>query len=156
MQASLDAKKSVVIQKSPAELYHFWRNFENLPQFMEHLKSVQVIDDKRSHWVAKAPLDTTVEWDAEIIDEKENQVIVWKSLPGAEVDSTGSVVFTDLGSRGTEVKVTLKYNPPAGVAGAAVATVLGENPQQQLDEDLDRFKQVMETSPSGSQLTSVQ
>lgn len=143
---SIEAKKSVIIQKSPEELYRFWRNFENLPQFMNHLESVKILDDKRSHWVVKAPMNTTVEWDAEIIDEKENQSIVWKTLEGAEVDNVGLVVFTSANGSGTEVKVTLKYNPPAGAVGAAAAAVFGENPQQQLDEDLNRFKQVMEMS----------
>jgi uncharacterized membrane protein len=143
---SLTAKKSVVIQKSPEELYQFWRNFENLPQFMNHLESVKVLDDRRSHWIAKAPLNKTVEWDAEIIDQKENKSIVWKSLEGSEVDSVGSVSFTSANGSGTNVKVTLKYNPPAGVLGAAAASVLGENPQQQLNDDLQRFKQAMELS----------
>jgi uncharacterized membrane protein len=144
---SLEAKKTVMIQKSPEELYRFWRNLENLPQFMNHLESVQVLDDKRSHWVAKAPLEQTVEWDAEIIDEKENQSIVWKSLEGAQVDNLGSVTFTDANGSGTKVKVTIKYTPPAGMVGAATATLFGKNAQQQLDEDLERFKQVVETTP---------
>jgi uncharacterized membrane protein len=141
----MNAKKSITIQKSPEELYQFWRNFENLPVIMNHLQAVHVLDDRRSHWVAKAPLDQTVEWDAEIIDEKENQSIVWRSTEGADVDSTGSVTFTNANGSGTEVKVTLKYNPPAGVAGAAVATLFGENPQQQLEEDMQQFKVMMES-----------
>lgn len=149
-KTGLNVKKTVMIQKSPEELYQFWRNFENLPHFMNHLESVQVLDDKRSHWVAKAPLDTDVEWDAEIIDEVPNQTIVWRSLPGAEVDSVGSVAFTSANGSGTEVKVTMKYNPPGGVLGAAAAALFGENPQQQLDEDLNRFKQLMETGSVAS------
>lgn len=144
-KTGLTAKKTVLIQKSPEELYQFWRNFENLPQFMNHLKSVQVMDDKRSHWVAQAPLNTDVEWDAEIIDEVPNKTIVWRSLPGAEVDSVGSVAFTSANGSGTEVKVTMEYNPPGGALGAAAAALFGENPQQQLDEDLNRLKQLMET-----------
>jgi uncharacterized membrane protein len=141
---SMDAKKSVTIQKSPEELYRYWRNLENLPQFMNYLESVKVLDDKRSHWVAKAPINTTVEWDAEIIDEKENQLLVWKSIEGAQVDSVGSVAFISANGSGTEVKVTMKYSSPAGVMGTAL--LFGENPQQQLDEDLNRFKQVMDMS----------
>ena len=143
---SMDVKKSVVINKSPEELYRFWRNFENLPRFMNHIESVKVLDDKRSHWVAKAPLGTNVKWDAEIIKDEEGKAIVWKSLEGADVDNTGSVSFspTDNGS-GTEVKVTMKYEPPGGAVGAIVAKLFGENPEQQLEEDLNRFKQVMET-----------
>jgi uncharacterized membrane protein len=142
---SIDVKKSVVINKSPEELYQFWRNFENLPRFMNHLESVTVVDDKRSHWVAKAPFGTHVEWDAEIIDEAENKTIVWRSLEGSDVDSVGSVAFASANGSGTQVKVTMAYNPPGGDLGAAAAQLFGENPQQQLDEDLDRFKQLMET-----------
>jgi len=151
-KTSIDVKKSVMINKSPEELYQFWRNFENLPRFMNHIESVQVLDDRRSHWVAKAPLGTNVEWDAEIINEIENQTIVWRSLEGSEVDSVGSVAFTNANGSGTEVKVTMEYNPPGGEVGAIAATLFGENPQQQLDEDLERFKQLMEigTVPSVS------
>lgn len=142
---SIDVKKSIIINKSPEELYRFWRNFENLPRFMNHLESVKSLDDKRSHWVAKAPLGTTVEWDAEIITEDEGKNIVWRSLEGADIENLGSVAFTSANGSSTEVKVTMQYNPPGGVVGAAVAKLFGENPEQQLEEDLNRFKQVMET-----------
>jgi len=142
---SQDVKKSIVINQSPDRLYRFWRNFENLPRFMNHLKSVTVIDEKRSHWVAAAPIGDTVEWDAEIINETENETIVWKSLEGADVDNTGSVSFANVPEGGTEVKVVMEYQPPGGALGAAFATFFGENPQQQLEEDLNRFKQLMET-----------
>ena len=125
----INVKKSVVINKSPEELYRFWREFENLPRFMNHIESVKNLDDKRSHWVVKAPLGAKVEWDAEIINENEPKTIVWRSLEGADVDNTGSVAFVpaDDGS-GTEVKVTMKYNPPGGAVGAVVAKFFGENP----------------------------
>ena len=139
-------EKSVTINRSPEELYRFWRNFENLPRFMNHLESVQVTGEGRSHWVAKAPAGTTVEWDAEIYNEKENEMIAWRSLEGADVDNAGSVHFQRApGGRGTEVRVVLKYDPPGGAVGALVARLFGENPEQQIDEDLRRFKQVMET-----------
>lgn len=142
----IKVEKSVLIDKSPEELYRFWHNFENLPRFMNHLESVQVKDDRRSHWVAKAPLGTTVEWDAEIINEKENELIAWRSLEGADVNNAGSVRFQPARSgRGTEVKVSLEYDPPAGVVGAAIAKLFGEEPNQQVEEDLRRFKQLMET-----------
>jgi uncharacterized membrane protein len=142
---SLDVQKSVVINKSPAELYRFWRNFENLPRFMNHVKSVTVLDDKRSHWVVAAPIGDRVEWDAEIIKETENETIVWKSLEGADVDNTGSVSFADATDGGTEVKVAIAYHPPGGALGAAFAKFFGENPEQQLEDDLNRFKNLMET-----------
>ena len=139
-------EKSVTINRSPEELFRFWRNFENRPRFMNHLESVHVTGGNRSHWVAKAPAGTTVEWDAEVYNEKENELIAWRSLEGADVDNAGSVRFERApGGRGTVVRVVLKYDPPGGVIGAAVARLFGENPEQQVDEDLRRFKQLMET-----------
>ena len=135
---------TVTIQRGPDELYRIWRNLENLPRFMRHLESVQV-QGNRSHWVAKGPLGTRVEWDAEIYNENPNEMIAWRSLTGADVDSAGSVHFTPaMHGRGTEVRVVLKYNPPAGRIGAALARCLGEEPEQQIREDLDRFKQLVE------------
>ncbi|MEJ7714080.1 MAG: SRPBCC family protein [Pyrinomonadaceae bacterium] len=119
----------MTINKSPEELYKYWRSFENLPRFMNHLESVKVTTDKRSHWVAKAPAGTTVEWDAEIINEKENELIAWRSLEGADVDNSGSVRFQrSQGGRGTEVKVEIRYTPPGGILGAAVAKLLEKSP----------------------------
>jgi uncharacterized membrane protein len=142
----IKVEKSVTINKSPAELYSFWKNFENLPRFMNHLESVRITSEGRSHWVAKAPAGRTVEWDAEIYNEKENELIAWRSLEGADVDNAGSVRFEPAtGGRGTVVKVTLKYDPPGGVIGATIAKLFGEEPSQQIEEDLRRFKQVMET-----------
>jgi uncharacterized membrane protein len=137
--------QTVTINKSREELYRFWRNLENLPRFMRHLESVR-LQGNRSHWVAKGPLGTHVEWDAETYNENPNEMIAWRSLEGADVDSTGSVHFTPApAGRGTEVRVVLKYNPPAGKLGAAVAKLFGEEPQQQIRDDLRRFKQLMET-----------
>lgn len=141
----IKVEKSVTVNKSPEELYRFWRNFENLPRFMDHLESVRVEGEGRSHWVAKAPAGTTVEWDAEIYNEKENELIAWRSLEGADVDNAGSVRFEgEPEGRGTIVRVSLKYDPPGGVIGSAFAKLFGEEPSQQIDEDLRRFKQVME------------
>jgi uncharacterized membrane protein len=147
--ASVDAsraikvEKSVTINKDPDTLFQFWRNFENLPLFMKHLESVHTIDDKLSHWVAKAPANQKVEWDAEIINEKENELIGWRSL-SADVNNAGSVRFRPAPIGGTEVKVELEYEPPAGKLGAVVARFLGEEPEVQIDDDLRRFKQLME------------
>jgi uncharacterized membrane protein len=147
----IKVEQSVTVNKSPAELYHFWRNFENLPRFMNHLEAVHVTGSNRSHWVAKAPAGRTVEWDAEIYNEKENELIAWRSLAGADVDSAGSVHFQAApGGRGTEVKVVLKYDPPGGIVGAAIARLFGEEPSQQIEEDLRRFKQVMETGETAT------
>lgn len=139
-------EKAVTINRSPEELYRFWRNFENLPRFMNHLESVRVTSEKNSHWIAKAPAGTSVEWDAEVYNEKENELIAWRTLEGADVASAGSVHFEpSAGARGTVVRVVLKYDPPAGKLGAFVARLFGENPEQQIDEDLRRFKQLIET-----------
>jgi uncharacterized membrane protein len=141
----IKVEKSVTVNRSPAELYHFWRNFENLPRFMDHLESVRVEGLGRSHWVAKAPAGTTVEWDAEIYNEKENELIAWRSLEGADVDNAGSVRFEGAPEgESTIVRVALKYDPPGGVLGSTFAKLFGEEPGQQIEEDLRRFKQVME------------
>lgn len=137
--------KSVTVNRPSQELFQFWRNFENLPRFMNHLKSVKVQDTKHSHWVAKGPLDSSIEWDAEIINEKPNEVIGWRSLEGASVPNAGSVQFKPApGNRGTVVTVSLKYDPPAGAIGAAVARLFGEEPDVQVGDDLRRFKEAME------------
>lgn len=139
-------EKSITINKSAAELYQFWRNLENLPQFMEHLVSVQRLDNVRSHWVAKAPMGKQVSWNAEIINDVENRLIAWKSLPNADVDNVGSVNFEELsGGRGTVVRVLLEYSPPAGVLGATVAKLFHEDPAHQVEEDLRRLKRKIET-----------
>jgi uncharacterized membrane protein len=140
----IKVERSVVVNRPASEVYQFWRNFENLPRFMDHLESVTVIDESRSHWVAKAPAGTRVEWDATIHNELENQLIAWRSLPGADINNAGSVHFTSVGDGRTEVRVVLSYEPPAGRLGAVVAKLLGEEPSQQVEDDLRRFKQVME------------
>lgn len=138
--------KSVTINHPPEEVYRFWRDFQNLPRFMSHLESVQVTGENRSHWVAKAPAGTTVEWDAEITEDRPNELIAWRSLEGADVNNSGSVRFERApGGRGTEVTVELQYDPPGGVIGASIARLFGEEPEQQIKGDLARFKQVMET-----------
>ncbi len=139
-------EKTMSIGKSAEELYTFWRNFGNLPQFMEHLESVTVQGDKKSHWVAKAPGGGTVEWDAEITEDIPNQKIAWKSLAGAQVENSGEVFFSPAPvGRGTEVKVVMDYKPPMGSAGVAIAKLTGEEPTQQVREDLRHFKMLMET-----------
>jgi uncharacterized membrane protein len=143
----IKVEKSVAVNRPAPELYRFWRNFENLPRFMDHLESVTVLDENRSHWVAKAPAGTRVEWDATIHNELENQLIAWRSLPGADVNNAGSVHFTPVGNgSSTEVRVVLSYDPPAGRLGAAVAKLFGEEPSKQIEDDLRRFKQVMEAA----------
>ena len=137
--------KALTINKSPAELYEFWRNFENLPIFMRHLESVTVSDHTTSHWKAKAPLGQTVEWDAEVTSDIPNQRIGWKSMDGAFIPNSGVVEFLPTRDRGTEMKVTLTYEAPGGKLGEWIAWALGEEPSIQIAEDLRRFKSLMET-----------
>jgi len=135
--------RRTVIARSAPDLYRFWRQLDNLPRFMENLESVTVLDERRSHWVAKGPLGARVEWDAEVHNEIPNELIAWRSLPGSEVDQAGSVHFTPV-AEGTDVRVVLRYAAPAGKLGDAVARVLGDDPSQQIADDLRRLKQVME------------
>jgi uncharacterized membrane protein len=139
-------EKSIALNREPQECYAMWRNFENLPRFMRHLDSVQLTGENRSHWVAKAPAGTRVEWDAEVTHDEPNALIAWRSLDGADVENAGAVRFLAHPSgRGTIVSVKMQYKPPAGAIGATVAKIFGEEPQMQVREDLRRFKQMMET-----------
>jgi len=139
-------EKSVIVTRDRSELYHFWRNFRNLPQIMNHLEEVRVLSPTRSHWVAKAPVGTKVEWDAEITSDQENELIAWRSLEGATVANAGSVRFLHFAEHETEVRVSLEYDPPGGRIGAFIASIFGENPEQQITEDLSRFKHMMESN----------
>lgn len=155
-------RRAITINRTPEELYRFWRDFQNLPRFMKHLESVQVLDQSHSHWVAKGPAGSTVEWDAEMTEDRPNEFIAWRSLEGADVENNGSVSFHRT-QRGTEVHVDLTYLPPAGSLGSWAAWLLGEEPGQQVQDDLRRLKQVMETGevpttrgqPSGPSRTAL-
>jgi uncharacterized membrane protein len=137
--------QAITISQPRADVYRFWRNLSNLPRFMNHVESVREIDSQRSHWCVKAPAGRQVEWDAIIHNEVEGELIAWRSLPGAEVDSAGTVMFKDApGGRGTELRVELQYNPPGGALGAVLAKLWGEEPSQQVHEDLLRLKQILE------------
>ena len=138
-------EKSVMINRPAADLYAYWRRFENLPNFMQHVESISEVSATRSHWVAKAPLGKTVEWDAEIVSEREGSHLAWRSVEGADVPNSGSVEFIEEpAGRGTRVRVRLEYHPPGGSVGAFVAKFFGEEPQRQVGGDLWRFKELME------------
>jgi len=138
--------KSVVVNRQPDEVYAFWHDFTNFPRFMIHLDEVRDLGARRSHWRAKGPGGMPVEWDAEITQDRPNELIAWRSLPGADIDNEGSVRFERApGGRGTLVRVNLRYDPPAGMLGKAVATLMNTEPGQQVSDDLRRFKQLMET-----------
>ena len=145
-EGALRARKSIAISQPPHAVYDFWRNFENLPTFMYHLDSVRTISATQSHWVVKAPAGSRVEWDAEIIADEPGRFLAWRSLPDADVANSGSVRFEALpGARGTLVRVDIQYSPPGNIAGAAVALLFNRSPLQQIDDDLRRLKQVLET-----------
>jgi uncharacterized membrane protein len=138
-------ERTVSIHCSPERLYRFWRQLENLPRVMSHLSKVEQLDSQRSHWVAKGPLDSEIEWDAEIHNERANELIAWRSLPGGDIGTAGSVHFRPARQPGvTELTLSMKYTPPAGRIGACIAEWLGEGMEQRLEEDLQRLKQVME------------
>lgn len=139
-------EQSIEISKSPAEVYRFWRQLGNLPRFLEHVESVEKIDEKRSRWVVRGPMGARLEWRAEIINEHPDRMIAWESLPGSEIRNAGSVWFEPSENGGTRVKVALQYQPPAGIAGATVAKLLGEAPDQQLATDLRRLKELIESA----------
>jgi uncharacterized membrane protein len=142
----LHVSKSVTIKRPREEVFRLWRDLENLPQFMRHVRSVTRLGNGRSHWVATAPAGQEVEWDAEITDEQPGRRLAWRSLAEGDVRHEGIVQFKDApADRGTEVRVDLDYDPPAGKAGATVAKMFGEEPEQQIRDDLRRLKQVMET-----------
>jgi uncharacterized membrane protein len=144
--AGVEVEASMMVNKPVAEVYRFYRNLENHPRFVTHLKSVHATDQNRSHWVARGPLQKSIEWDAEITEERENHVLAWRSLPGADVDNAGTVRFRELpGERGTEIHVSLEYHPPGGGVGVALAKLFKTISTQRLKEDLRHFKQLLET-----------
>lgn len=137
-------EKSIFVNRRPGDLYQYWRNLENLPRFMRHIRSISV-SGNRSHWVVDGPLGVHLSWDAEIINDRPNELIAWRSLEGSAVDNAGSVHFEPAGINGTRVTVVLKYDPPAGRTGAAIAHAFGQDPEPYMEADLRRFKQLMET-----------
>ncbi|ARV59219.1 cyclase [Nostocales cyanobacterium HT-58-2] len=160
MNQQITVEKTVTINKPAEELYHFWRNFENLPHFIKNLKEVKVYNEKqessrhptKTHWITKGLLDGSIEWDVVITEDRENELIAWSSVQGADIENSGWVYFKPApGHRGTEVKAAREYNPPGGAIGAAlakstaaIAKLFGEDPKEQLAEDLRRFKMLME------------
>ncbi|NEK57322.1 SRPBCC family protein [Geodermatophilus sabuli] len=147
LTSPIEVSASTTVNKPPAEVYGYWRDFSRLPTFMAHVRQVATLEGgRRSHWVAEAPGRRTVEWDAEVVEDEPGRLISWRSTAGADVPNTGSVEFTPApGDRGTEVRVRLAYAQPGGRLGKAVAKLFGEAPDQQVRDDLTRFKQVLET-----------
>lgn len=145
-RGSIKVEKSVTVDRPAEEIYRFWRNFENLPRILDHLKAVRSIDERRSHWVAKGPPGMEVEWDAEITDDLDGRRIAWRSLAGSDVFTHGYAAFEPApDGRGTEVRVSLEFQPPGGKAGEAMASLFGQDPGKRIEEDLRTFKRMLET-----------
>jgi uncharacterized membrane protein len=145
MNDPIRVEKTFTINKPASELYRFWHQFENLPTFMKHLKQVQVIDQKRSRWIAQGLLNNNIEWEADITADRENEYIAWASTPDSSMTHSGSIRFQPAPrDRGTEVKVVTEYSYPAGALGNTIAKLFGESPEQQIVDDLRRFKMLME------------
>jgi uncharacterized membrane protein len=143
----LKLEECITINRSPSELYTFWRRLENLPRFMKHLESVTEDTGGGSHWVMKASPGNELEWDAQIIEEKPGEMISWQSLEGAELANAGSVWFTPAqDGRGTELKVSMKYSPPGGKLAATFAKLVGVSAEHKLREDLLNLKEMLERS----------
>ncbi|TXC71402.1 SRPBCC family protein [Sphingomonas ginsenosidivorax] len=137
--------RAVTINKPVSEVFAFFRDFSNLPSFMENVDRIDVVDEKRSHWVVRGPAKLTYEWDALVTDEVKDRYIAWSSQPGADVDNSGRVDFRDAGARGTVVSATIMYDPPGGVVGKLIAKMFQREPAIQARRDLRRLKQLMET-----------
>ncbi|MER7586386.1 SRPBCC family protein [Micromonospora sp. NPDC127501] len=143
---SMELTATTTIRKPPPKVYAFWRDLGNLPTFMAHLEEIRTTGDRASHWSASAPFGTNIEWDAEIVDEAPGEKIAWRSTGNADVPNAGTVRFVPAPDGvSTEVHVVLSYDIPGGAVGKAVARYFGEEPHQQLDDDLRRLKQVLET-----------
>ncbi|MEN3291970.1 MAG: hypothetical protein V7642_1223 [Burkholderiales bacterium] len=143
---TVNVTQAITVNRPAIECYRFWHDFENFPRFMKHVQSVQRISDTRWHWKARGPAGISVEWDAEITEDKPGEVLAWRSVEGSEVDNSGRVRFEAApAGRGTIVRVEMQYRPPGGKAGALIAKLFGEEPSQQISEDLRRFKQLIET-----------
>lgn len=139
-------EQSIAIQKPAAELYRAWRNLEGLPQIMRHLERVTALNDRQSEWIARGPFDVRLRWTAEIFEDRPNELIAWRSLPGGDVETAGSIHFRPLEpGHGTVLQLSLKYNPPGGKFTAGLAWLLGQGAEARIDEDLHRFKSRMET-----------
>jgi uncharacterized membrane protein len=142
---SATVEESVIIDRPPQQVYDFWRNFENLPQFMDNIESVTRINELRSHWVIKAPAGTKVEFNSLVTEDIPGRLIAWKSEEGASVPNRGRVEFIETSSgAGTNVRTTISYDPPAGAFGRIVAKLFQREPGVQARQDLDRLKQLLE------------
>jgi uncharacterized membrane protein len=149
--------RTVSIYRSRQELYDFWRDFRNLPLFMENIEAVDVMDGNRSHWVVRGPAGADLEWDSQITEDVPGEVIAWRSVEGASVDNSGRVEFRDSpNARGTIVSVTIAYDPPGGKLGKVFAKIFRREPAIQARHELRRFKQLMETGELPTSVLTVE
>lgn len=139
-------RRSITVNKPISEVYKFWRDFGKFPGFMRHLQSVTMLGESRSHWIAHGPAGKRIEWDAEIVEDVPDKLISWRSLPGSDVYNAGTVELQEApGGRGTEVRVTLEYDPPFGRLGSKAAKLWREEPTQQVEDSIRQFKVMIET-----------
>jgi len=142
----MNVTKSITVDRPSSEVYAFWRDFENLPRFMSNLERVENIGANQSHWCAKGIAGTEREWDAELVEDRPDERISWRTVGDDEhIRHAGVVSFTPIGESSTQVRVDLTYDAPGGKLGEAIAKLFGEEPGQQIEEDLERFKRVLET-----------
>ncbi len=145
-EGAVRVTQSIAINRPPEQVYQFWHDVQNFPRFMYHVQSVEDLGEGRTHWVTRGPGGRSIEWDSEITADEPNALIAWRSLADADLDNSGSVRFEARpGGRGTIVRVVFDYFPPGGLAGAALAKMLGGSPEQKIDDDLRRLKQIIET-----------
>ncbi len=143
----VSVQKAVTISKDPQEAFEFWRNLENLPRFMDHLQSVTVIDGRHAHWIAKGPYGKTLEWDTEIVRETKGRLIEWRSVSGADVETSGSVRFSKRqNGRGTKVHLSFRYEPPANGVATVLSKLFGSRPERRVEQELHKFKTVIEAA----------
>jgi uncharacterized membrane protein len=138
-------EEAISIRRPREEVFKFWRKIENLPRIMSHLEMVESLGGNKSHWIARGPMDAELSWDAEVINEAENEMIAWRSLPGSELSNAGSVWFEDGGDGMTHLRLSLAFTPPGGKIGATIAEYFGGDPREQIRSDLKRFKTFMES-----------
>jgi len=139
-------ERRVTVRRKAKDLYAYWRDFRNLPEFMDILVAVEDLGQDRWKWTISGPLDVHLSWESEIINEHPDELIAWKTIGTPDIASSGSVRFTPVnGGEETEVKLTVEYDPPGGFVGSALAALLMDSPEDRLDQDLMRFKEIMES-----------
>jgi uncharacterized membrane protein len=134
--------KEIVVNAPPERLYGIWRNFENLPKILSQIERVEILGPTRSRWTLKAPV--SISWEAELINDKLNDLIAWRTVGNQSVEHAGSVTFQPIGDGSTRVHVSLQYDPPGGQIGHAVASLFAEDAGSKVEQDLANFKRAVE------------